>query len=100
MVTGSGDPFGIIGTQTQLYVPRNYISGSFLDGSMSFVGQTFASLGVTPGTYVWTWGDATSFNGGDSFTLRIGDAKIPEPATAIIWTMFAGVGVVSMRRRR
>ena len=41
--------------------------------------QTFASLGVTPGTYVWTWGGGGSFR---NFTLIVGaaGAAIPEPA--------------------
>ena len=70
---------------------------------MTFAGQTFASLGLTPGTYTWTWGDDPAVAGftpdnSDSFTLQIG--PIPEPTTAIVWTTLAGVGLFVGRRRR
>ena len=42
----------------QLGVPQSYISGGTgdtLSNGMTFAGATLASLGVTPGTYVWTW---------------------------------------------
>jgi hypothetical protein len=38
-----------------------------------YSGATFASLGVTPGTYVWTWGVGANQN----FTLKILSAKLP-----------------------
>jgi hypothetical protein len=42
----------------QLGVPQGYVSGGTgdtLSNGMTFAGATLASLGVTPGTYVWTW---------------------------------------------
>jgi hypothetical protein len=36
---------------------------------MTFTGQTFINLGVTPGTYTYTWG--TGLNA-DSMTLQVG----------------------------
>jgi hypothetical protein len=35
--------------------------------SATFDNQSFASLGVTPGTYIWSWGDGPN----QSFTLDI-----------------------------
>ena len=69
--SGSGDFVGIIGFADMLVVPVGYVSGSALSSSVTWNNQTFSSLGVTPGTYVWTWGAAAS---ADSFTLR---ATIP-----------------------
>ncbi|MNL72451.1 hypothetical protein D3C87_1977660 [compost metagenome] len=39
-----------------VYLPVGYVSGSALSGATTFAGATFASLGVTPGTYTWTFG--------------------------------------------
>jgi hypothetical protein len=42
----------------QLGVPQGYISGgtgNTLSNGLTFAGATLASLGVTPGTYMWTW---------------------------------------------
>jgi len=58
--TGSGDLVGIVGNflgAGLLFVPQAYVSGAALSNSMTFNSATFASLGVTPGTYVWSWGD-------------------------------------------
>ena len=79
--SGSGD---MVGTHTLiweggeadgfLHVPRRYVSGTFLSNSATWSNATFATLGVTPGTYVWTWGTGADQN----FTLQIGDVS-PTP---------------------
>jgi hypothetical protein len=74
--SGSGDMVGIFGGilgTGVLVVPRGYVSGTFLSGSATYSGKTFATLGVTPGTYVWTWGTGANQN----FTLKIGTAVSP-----------------------
>ena len=71
--SGSGDMVGItagLAFQTFLSVPTGYHSGSFLSDSATYSGQSFATLGVTPGTYVWKWGSGANQN----FTLQIGPA--------------------------
>ena len=55
-----------------LIVPRGYVSGTFLSDSATYSDATFATLGVTPGTYVWTWGSGANQN----FTLKI---PVPPP---------------------
>ena len=52
-------------------MPQGYVSGAALSDSMTFNNATFASLGVTPGTYVWTWGTGLP---NQNFTLIIGGA--------------------------
>ena len=54
-----------------LAVPRGYVSGVFLSDSATYRGKTLATLGVTPGTRVWTWGTGANQN----FTLQI----VPQP---------------------
>src|SRR5262245_47268633 len=51
----SGDFVGIQASVIELFVPHGYISNSALSSSATWTGATFASLGATPGTYVWTW---------------------------------------------
>jgi Ca2+-binding RTX toxin-like protein len=65
--SGSGDFVGIIGVNGDLYVPYGYISDNPLSDSAIYYNATFASLGVTPGTYVWTWGTGAD----QSFTIQI-----------------------------
>ncbi len=74
---GIGDFAGIdIADGPLLWVPQNYTSGSPLASSATWTGQTFSSLGVTPGTYTWTWGSGPT---ADFLTLNA--VAVPEPAT-------------------
>lgn len=88
----SGDQFGII-VGGVLAVPNGYVSNTPLFGTSTYNGASFNSLGMVPGTYVWTWGQ------GESFTLFVGDV-IPEPATASICTVLSFAGLLLCRRRR
>jgi hypothetical protein len=68
--SGSGDMVGIstggcCGINL-LSVPTGYVSGTALSDTAIYGGTTIASLGVTPGTYVWTWGTTENQN----FTLQ------------------------------
>ena len=80
--SGSGDKFGLgenfTGDPfTSLSLPDGYVSGSALSGTSTYEGMTFSNLGLTPGSYVWTWGDGAH---ADSFTLNIGT-----PLSAAYW---------------
>jgi hypothetical protein len=50
-----------------IVVPTGYVSGDALSDTATYSGKTFASLGVTQGTYVWTSGSGANQN----FTLKI-----------------------------
>ena len=96
--SGTGDIVGIDASVNvnQLEVPSGYVSGSRLSDTATYTGQTFTSLGVTPGRYEWTWGSGANQN----FMLDIG-AAVPEPATwAMLLTGFAGLGAMMRSRRR
>ena len=68
--SGSGDAVGRAfgGGNDFLFLPQAYVSGNALSDSSTYNNATFSSLGVTPGTYVWSWGTGANQN----FTLRIG----------------------------
>jgi hypothetical protein len=55
--SGSGDLVGISGSGGILLVPHGYVSGTALSDNATYDNATFASLGLTPGTYVWEVGD-------------------------------------------
>ena len=89
--SGSGDMVGIsaeLAFQTFLSVPTGYHSGSFLSDSATYSGQSFATLGVTPGTYVWKWGTGANQN----FTLQIGPATNSTKITNISTRAFVQTG--------
>jgi hypothetical protein len=76
--------------------PLAAISDSLLSDTSTYANRTFSSLGVTPGTYEWTWGSGANQN----FTLEIGTA-VPEPSTwAMLLIGFAGVRFIAYRRSR
>jgi hypothetical protein len=84
----SGDLFGIF-SANQIILPSSYVTGTDLSGTMTLGGTTFASAGMTLGTYVWTWGAAGN---ADSFTLQIG-TTVPAPATLVLLGLgLAGLG--------
>ena len=97
---GSGDTVGIsIGgvISDVLFLPDNYVSGASLSDSATWDNATIASLGLTPGTYTWTWGSGAS---ADSFTVQI-DASTPEPGSvALFGAGFVGLAALSRRMNK
>ena len=94
--SGNGDFIGVQGSR--LWLPQDYVSGSLLDSTDTFSGQTFASLGLTPGTYTWTWG-----SGGDAdfFTMNIGGSSVPEPSSFLLASSGLGLlALAALARRR
>jgi hypothetical protein len=89
----AGDAVYVDGAAQIIGVPQGYVSGGALANSMTFSGASFASLGLTPGTYVWSWGGQTF---GDTLTVRIG---VPEPASALLLGA-ALLGLGTLRRGR
>jgi hypothetical protein len=65
----SGSTFGILpdilgGSGRLLYVPSGYTSNTTISGSATYASQTIAGMGLTPGTYTWSWG-----SGGNASSL-------------------------------
>ena len=96
--TSSGDLFGRFPTQFggPLFVPEGYVSGTALSNSMTFDNATFASLGVTSGTYKWTWGTGLR---NQNFTLIIGGAGVPDGGSTVSLLGFGLLGLAALRRK-
>jgi hypothetical protein len=63
---------------------------------MIFNSATFVSLGVTPGTYVWSWGTGLP---NQNFTLIIGGAGVPDGGSTVSLLSCALLGLVSLRHK-
>jgi hypothetical protein len=100
--SGTGDEVGIQpgnGTTTgNLFVPAGYVSGNPLSDTGIFDNTTLAGLGLTPGTYTYTWGSGAN---ADSLVVEIGIATTPLPAALPLFaTGLGGLGLLGWRRRR
>ncbi len=93
----SGTSFAINGSgfaQPRVFVPIGYVSGSAISSTATFLNQTFASLGLTAGQYVFT-------SNADRVTVNIGAGPVPEPATwAMMLLGFGGIGAAVRRQRK
>lgn len=92
----SGTSFALNGSafgSPYVFVPAGYASGSAISGTATFLGQTFASLGLTAGRYGYT-------SRADTVTVNIGGA-VPEPSTwAMMLLGIGGIGMVMRRSRK
>ncbi len=97
---GFGVPVGI-GGGNAILVPIGTDNGAQLGASGgTWANATLASLGLTPGTYVWSWGQGDDF---DTFTINIPGGPqpgVPEPATWLYLIAGFGVAGATMRARR
>jgi len=100
--SGSGDLVGIA-DPVDLILPSGYVSGTPLSDTSTWSGQTFSSLGITPGTYTWTLGSAATAEPagvdgvtGDTFTLDA-VAPVPEPASLGLLGI-CGISLLARRR--
>ena len=98
--SGTGDIFSLHAPSNEesfLIVPQGYMSGDPLSDGSTWDNANFGDLGVTPGTYVWTWGTAAD----QSFTLDVLAPRVPEPSSVAV---FGGgllvLSFVMLRRRR
>jgi hypothetical protein len=95
---GTGSRVGVLFGSA--LVPQGYVSGTSLTSSSTWLNKDFSDLGVTPGSYLWTW---TSNSVTETFTLNIIDPNPPVGVPAPPALALFGVGLVGLlatRRRR
>jgi len=94
--SSSGDSVTIVGSFNELFVPGGYVSGAALSDSMTFNDQTFDTMGLTPGTYEWTWGTGLP---NQNFTLIIGGAGVLDGGSTVSLLGFGLLGLAALRRK-
>jgi hypothetical protein len=99
---GGGTPFMFTPTEMELNhlcLPASYTSGDPLANTMTFTNTTFQSLGLMPGTYVWSWSnDTDSGPVSDKLTLNIGQS-VPDTGSTLL-LMGIGLSCIVMLRRK
>jgi hypothetical protein len=74
-----------------------YVSGTALSDSATYNNLTLVTF-VTPGTYVWTWGDGAD----QRFTLQIGSVGVPgvpDGGSTVSLLGLGLLGLAALRRR-
>lgn len=93
---GSGDLFGPLPYfGDELWVPTGYQSGDPLSAQIIFSRESFASLGMIPGVYIWSWGSGAD---ADNLTLKV-EPTIP-PVPGPVPLLGAGAALSWTRRLR
>ncbi|HEV3257509.1 MAG TPA: PEP-CTERM sorting domain-containing protein [Gemmataceae bacterium] len=89
---------GVDGATGQLLVPGGYFAGTAFTINDTWAGTTISGLGLTPGTYTWTWGSGS--NADDLKVIIPGGAvPVPEPASLTLLAICA-VGLLGHGWRR
>jgi hypothetical protein len=95
--SSSGDLVGLVPSGAEIIVPDDYVFGDPLSETSTYVGASFASLGLKPGSYVYSWGTGDH---ADTFTLNVVAGSVPEPSTwAMMLVGLAGLGYAAVRRK-
>ena len=85
--TGSGTLVALL-TNSGFELQSGYVSGSAITGTATWNNRTLAGLGLTPGTYTYTWG---SGGNADTFTLVIGTPVSNTPVPSSWYLMTLGI---------
>lgn len=90
----SGDFLAVISVNSSIRVPTGYVSGAALSSTTTWSNTTLATLGVTSGSYTWSWGSGATT---DSITLNVtAPSAVPGSGLVAIGTL----GLAGFARRR
>jgi len=93
--SGSGPIAGLYNSEL-LVVPHGYLSGTPITNSATFDNTTIAELGLTDGTYTFSWGGGLT---ADDVVVNIGPVSaVPEPMS--VGMLGIGGATLLLRRRR
>jgi len=78
-------------------LPTSYVSGSPLQGVLTFTGLTYADIGFTPGTYTWTL-----LGSSDTVVMEIAGVPEIDPAGmgSVLALVTGALGLLERRRRQ
>ena len=94
--SGSGNPVGVAGQAGFILVPKGYVSDNALSDTSIYNNTTLSSLGVTPGTYVWSWGTGLD----QKFTLEVRAAAVPDSGSTFGLLFLSLIGLFGLNRLR
>jgi len=82
----------VLNGNANIFLDQNYVAGTEMSATWQMDNRTLAEMElVNNGSYVY------NFSGGESVTLNIGGAPIPEPTTSVLGLFGAAL---LLRRRR
>ena len=92
--SSTGQAFGMMYSSHDIVISPGYTSGSSLVGEDIWNNTTLAALGLTIGTYTYTFGSGVNT---DSLVIKVQAA--PEPASLTLLGLgFAGLGMLRHKR--
>jgi hypothetical protein len=95
--SNTGSYFALfVGTSLGLIVPDGYTAGTTISGTSTYNSATLASLGITPGTYIWTLGNTAR----DTITLNATPVPLESDALPIVGSVVFMAGGLWFKRRR
>jgi len=75
-------------SSNNIIIDQSYVPGTAVTGTLTWNNQTFNSMGVATGSYVWGWST-------DSITLNV----VPEPSSLSLVALGLG-GLIAWNRSR
>lgn len=95
--SNSGNYIGLLAEDQVVRISLAYYQnpGGLMNTTTTWANTTLSALGLTAGTYVWSWGTSSP----ESFTINV-DNSVPEPSTHLLFAIGAVTFVIVLHRRK